>query len=134
MITEEQGQQQFDCSDQLEEAVNKGRWKGIVPDKLWLVECNQGIMIEVELDKIQKGLRLAGIPDMTDDGQYMLRLQMDGGKQCANPKRILAAAEAFTPEPDPKDTTIICERLVPNDKIFEVCVLVLDALFGKTSV
>lgn len=131
MITEEQGQQQFDCADLIEAAVLKGRWKGIVPEKLWLVECYQGIMIEIELDKKLKGLRLAGQPDMTEDGQYLLRFQMDGGKKCNNPQPILQAAAGFEPHPVKNDPDILCQRLVQNDQIWEVCRDVLDALWAK---
>lgn len=127
MITEEQGQQQFDAADQLESAVQKGRWKGIVPDKLWLIEVEQGINIEVELDKKVKGLRLIGIPDMSEDGQYMLQLEMTAGTACKNPALVLNAAQGWVrPESDPD---ILCQKLVPCDQIWAECEAVLDALW-----
>jgi len=127
MITEEQGQQQFEAADLLEAAVLKGRWKGIVADKLWLIEVEQGINIEVELDKKVKGLRLVGIPDMSEDGQYLLRLEMTAGQKCKNPAQVLNAAKEWaTPAGDPD---VLCQRLVPCDQIWPACSSVLDALW-----
>lgn len=128
MITEEQGQQQFEAADLLEAAVLKGRWKGIVADKLWLIEVEQGINIEVELDKKVKGLRLVGIPDMSEDGQYLLRLEMTAGQKCKNPVQVLNAAKEWaTSEGDPD---VLCQRLVPCDQIWAECSGVLDALWS----
>ena len=127
MITEEQGQQQFDAADQLESAVQKGRWKGIVPDKLWLIEVEQGINIEVELDKKVKGLRLVGIPDMSEDGQYLLRLEMTSGTPCKNPTSVLNAAPSW--DKVDEDPDILCQKLVPCNQIWAECSVVLDALW-----
>ena len=126
MITQEQGEQQFAAADRLEAAVNKGRWKGLVADKLWLIECEQGIMLEAELDKAVKGLRLIGTPDANEAGQYLLQLTMDEGKPCPNKAKVLAAAISFEPSAD-KD--IIAEKLVENDEIASVCETLLDNLF-----
>lgn len=82
-----------------------GRWKGINADKLWLVECEQGIMIEVELNKRVKGLRLLGTPDVTDDGLYQLRLV--------------------------RNDVVESERLVPNDGIYEACREIIDSIWAK---
>lgn len=131
MVTEEQGQQQFDAADKLEAAVQKGRWKGIVPDKLWLIEVEQGINIEVELDKCIKGLRLVGIPDMTDDGQYLLRLEMLSGAKCPNPARVLDAAKEWAASEG--DPDVLCQKLVSCHQIATECFAVLDALFPRKS-
>lgn len=128
MITEEQGQQQFEAADRLEAGVLKGRWKGLVPEKLWLIECEQGIMLEIELDKAVKGLRLIGTPDATEDGQYLLQLTMNEGKPCPNKAKVLAAATEFAPSAD-KD--IIAEKLVDNDQIATTCEALLDNLYTK---
>lgn len=128
MITEEQGQQQFEAADRLEAGVLKGRWKGLVPEKLWLIECEQGIMLEIELDKAVKGLRLIGTPDATEDGQYLLQLTMNEGKPCPNKAKVLAAATEFAPSAD-KD--IIAEKLVNNDQIATTCEVLLDNLYTK---
>lgn len=127
MITEEQGQQQFDAADRLEAAVTKGRWKGIVPDKLWLIEVEQGINIEVELDKKIKSLRLVGIPDMTEDGQYLLRLEMTSGTPCKNPSLVLNATPTWVPADG--DPDVLRQKLVPCDQIWTECAAVLDALW-----
>ena len=105
MITPEQGQQQFDAADRLEATVNKGRWKGINADKLWLIECEQGIMLEVELNKKVKGLRLLGTPDVTEDGLYQLQLL--------------------------KNDDIVSERLVQNDQLYEACCEIIDEVWGS---
>lgn len=128
MITEEQGRQQFEAADRIEEAVLKGRWKGIVAEKLWLIECEQGIQMEIELDKCVKKLRLFGTPDMTDDGKYQLCLTMVEGARCPQPARIRAAAPGWQASDDP-DT--LCTILVENDQIWDVCREVLDHLFTK---
>lgn len=128
MISSLQGQQQFDAADRLEAAVLKGRWKGLVAEKLWLIECEQGIMLEMELDKAVKGLRLIGTPDATPDGKYLLQLTMNEGKPCPNKAKVLEAATTFSPSTD-KD--ILAETLVENDQIAEVCETVLDKLFTK---
>lgn len=128
MVTEEQGKQQFEAADCLEAAVLKGRWKGIVADKLWLIEVEQGITIEVELDKCMKGLRLVGTPDMTDDGQYLLSLEMTNGAKCKNPAQIQAAAQGWS-APDSGDPDVLCQCLVNCDAIWPNCQAVLDALF-----
>lgn len=104
MITEQQGQQQFEAADLLEADVNRGRWKGINADKLWLIECEQGIMLEVELNKKQKGLRLLGTPDVTPDGQYQLRLI--------------------------RNDDVIAEHLVTCDRLYAACCDILDGLWG----
>lgn len=130
MITEEQGRQQFEAADQLEAAVLKGRWRGIVEEKLWLIEVEQGINIEVELDKYSKGLRLIGLPDMTDDGQYLLRLEMSNGARCKNPAQVLAAASGWA-APFESDPDLLCFRLVPCDLIWPTCREVIDALWEK---
>ncbi|GEM_PF-5367625 len=127
MISPEQGQQQFDAADRLEAAVLKGRWKGIVPEKLWLIECEQGIMLEVELDKAVKGLRLIGTPDATDDGQYLLQLTMNEGRPCPNKAKVLAAATDFSASTD-KD--ILAEKYVANNQISTTCEALLDKLFA----
>lgn len=82
----------------------KGRWKGVNADKLWLVECEQGIMIEVELNKKVKGLRLLGTPDVTEDGQYQLQLI--------------------------RNDAVVSERLVANDQLYEACCEMLDSVFN----
>lgn len=128
MITSLQGQQQFDAADRLEAAVLKGRWKGLVAEKLWLIECEQGIMLEMELDKAVKGLRLIGTPDTTDDGLYLLQLTMNEGKPCPNKAKVLEAATGFSASAD-KD--ILAEKYVENDQIAEVCEALLDKLFAK---
>ena len=128
MITQEQGQQQFDAADRLEAAVNKGRWKGLVADKLWLIECEQGIMLEAELDKAVKGLRLIGTPDANEQGLYLLQLTMAEGKPCPNKAKVLAAATSFEASAD-KD--IIAEKLVENNEIAETCEALLDNLYTK---
>ena len=92
MITEQQNTQQFEAADLLEAAVLQGRWRGIVPDKLWLVEVEQGINIEVELDRVERGLRLLGIPDMTPDGQYQLLLESD---RATREERLVACDQIF---------------------------------------
>lgn len=127
MVTQEQGQQQFDAADRIEADVLKGRWKGIVAEKLWLIECEQGIMLEVELDKAVKGLRLIGTPDATDDGQYLLQLTMLEGRPCPDKAKVLQAATDFSASPD-KD--IIAEKYVANDQIAPVCEALLDKLFS----
>lgn len=129
MITEEQGRQQFEAADKLEAAVTKGRWKGIVPDKLWLIEVEQGINIEVELDKCIKGLSLMGIPDMSEEGHYLLRLEMTNGSKCKNPAPIFAATPDWDKAVEEPDA--ICQKLVPCDQIWETCCSVLDALFPQ---
>lgn len=128
MITETQGQQQFDAADRLEAAVLKGRWKGLAAEKLWLIECEQGIMLEIELDKAIKGLRLIGTPDATEDGKYLLQLTMNEGKPCPNKTKVLQAATAFSPSVD-KD--ILAELLVENDQIAPICETLLDNLYTK---
>lgn len=128
MITETQGQQQFDAADRLEAAVLKGRWKGMVAEKLWLIECEQGIMLEMELDKSVKGLRLIGTPDATEDGKYLLQLTMNEGKPCPNKAKVLQAATDFVPS---EDKDIITEKYVENDQIAETCEALLDKLFAK---
>ncbi len=117
MVTEEQGKQQFEAADRLEAAVLKGRWKGIVADKLWLIEVEQGINIEVELDKCMKGLRLVGTPDMTDDGP--------AGRAAVT---AWAAAQGWR-APDSGDPDVLCQCLVNCDAIWPNCQAVLDALF-----
>lgn len=128
MITEVQGQQQFDAADRLEASVLKGRWKGLVAEKLWLIECEQGIMLEMELDKAVKGLRLIGTPDATDDGLYLLQLTMNEGKPCPNKAKVLEAATDFT---ESADKDIIAEKYTENDQIAPVCETLLDNLFKK---
>lgn len=128
MISSLQGQQQFDAADRLEAAVLKGRWKGLVAEKLWLIECEQGIMLEMELDKAVKGLRLIGTPDATPDGKYLLQLTMNEGKPCPNKAKVFEAATTFSSSTD-KD--ILAETLVENDQIAEVCETLLDTLFAK---
>lgn len=128
MITEVQGQQQFDAADRLEASVLKGRWKGLVAEKLWLIECEQGIMLEMELDKAVKGLRLIGTPDATDDGLYLLQLTMNEGKPCPNKAKVLEAATDFT---ESADKDIIAEKYIENDQITPVCETLLDNLFKK---
>lgn len=128
MITQEQGQQQFDAADRLEASVLKGRWKGMVAEKLWLIECEQGIMLEMELDKAIKGLRLIGTPDSTDDGQYLLQLTMAEGKPCPNKTKVVQAATEFS---ESVDKDIIAEKYVENNQIAPVCEQLLDNLFSK---
>ena len=128
MITEVQGQQQFDAADRLEASVLKERWKGLVAEKLWLIECEQGIMLEMELDKAVKGLRLIGTPDATDDGLYLLQLTMNEGKPCPNKAKVLEAATDFT---ESADKDIIAEKYIENDQIAPVCETLLDNLFKK---
>lgn len=128
MITQEQGQQQFDAADRLEASVLKGRWKGMVAEKLWLIECEQGIMLEMELDKAIKGLRLIGTPDATDDGQYLLQLTMAEGKPCPNKTKVVQAATEFN---ESADKDIIAEKYVENNQIAPVCEQLLDNLFSK---
>lgn len=105
MITEEQGQQQFDAADRLEAVVLKGRWKGINADKLWLIECEQGITLEVELNKRVKGLRLLGTPDVTPDGLYQLQLI--------------------------RYDEVERDLLIPNDKIFETSCEIIDEIWNQ---
>ena len=105
MITPEQGQQQFDAADRLEADVLKGRWRGITAEKLWLIECEQGIMIEVELGKRGHGQRLLGTPDVTDDGQYQLQM-VD------------------------RSDRVISERLVTCDQLYAACCEMLDAAWN----
>lgn len=131
MITEKQGQQQFEAADRIEEAVMKGRWKGIVAEKLWLIECEQGIQMEVELDRCIKKLRLTGTPDALGDGRYELRLMMAEGARCTQPDKVRAAAPDWQTSDDDPDT--ICTTLVENDKIWDACRDVLDQLFPKQS-
>lgn len=128
MISSLQGQQQFDAADRLEAAVFKGRWKGMVAEKLWLIECEQGIMLEMELDKAVKGLRLIGTPDTTEDGKYLLQLTMNEGKPCPNKAKVLQAATDFVTS---EDKDVIAEKYVENDQIAECCEALLDKLFAK---
>lgn len=128
MITELQGQQQFEAADRIEHDVVKGRWKGIVPDKLWLIECEQGIQLEIELDKYLKKLRLMGYPDATDDGRYQLVLTMADGAKCPSPAKVRAAAPDWQTSDDP-DT--ICTLLVDCDQIYPTCRALLDTLWAK---
>lgn len=111
--------------------MTKGRWKGIVPDKLWLIEVEQGINIEVELDKCIKGLSLMGIPDMSEEGHYLLRLEMTNGAKCKNMALINdATCDWERPEGEPD---VICQKLVACDQIWDTCCAVLDALWGTTA-
>jgi len=128
MITKLQGQQQFEAADRIEADVLKGRWKGIVPDKLWLIECEQGIQIEIELDRYIRKLRLMGYPDATDDGLYQLILTMAEGSRCPQPARVLAATPDWQPSDDPD---VLCTILIENDQIYDTCRSVLDALWNK---
>lgn len=105
MITAEQGQQQFDAADRLEALVLKGRWKGINADRLWLIECEQGIMMEVELGKKVKGLRLLGTPDVTEDGKYRLQLI--------------------------KNDEVLSEQDVANDQLLEECCKIIDGVWAQ---
>lgn len=127
MITDEQGQQQFEAADRIEEAVSAGRWKGIVPDKLWLIECEQGITIEIELDKFMKGLILEGQPDMTPDGKYQLRL-LTRGKPCGEKRRIAALLPQLEVLPD---ADMVGEILVENDALATSVFEILDALWAS---
>lgn len=131
MITEQQGQQQFEAADLLEEAVLKGRWKGIVAEKLWLIECSEGIMMEVELDKWQRGLRLIGTPDVTDDGGYQLSLQMAEGAKCANAKRIQQLVAPLGWGCD--DPEVIASVIVANDAIWPTACALIDLLWNGGS-
>lgn len=126
MITEEMGRQQFDAADRLEAAVMAGRWRGMVMDKLMLVECEQGIMLDAELDRCIRGLRLMGTPDVTPDGLYQLQLLRDEGLRPAERGRVLALADGFEPVDDP---VIIAQRLVANDQLCDVCIALFDAMF-----
>lgn len=126
MITEQQGQQQFEAADQIEAAVQQGRWKGIVPDKLWLIECEQGITLEIELDRFMRGLILEGQPDMTPDGQYRLRL-LTRGKPCGEKKRIVELLPQYQMHTDPD---IVGECLVENHQIAAVVFDTLNALWA----
>ncbi len=128
MITELQGQQQFEAADHIEIDVVKGRWKGIVAEKLWLIECQQGIQLEIELDKCLRKLRLMGYPDAIGDGRYQLILMMADGARCTQPDRILAAAPDWQPSDDP-DT--ICSILVNCDQIYPTCRTLLDKLWAR---
>ena len=100
----------------------------MVAEKLWLIECEQGIMLEMELDKAVKGLRLIGTPDATEDGKYLLQLTMAEGKPCPNKAKVLQAATDFSLSAD-KD--IIAEKYVKNDQIAPICETLLDNLFTK---
>lgn len=126
MITPQQGQQQFDAADLLEADVEKGRWRGMVLDKLMLVECEQGIMLEAELDRYIKGLRLIGTPDMDEAGHYQLQLLREQGLQPAERSRLLALAPGFSPV---VDAEMIAECLVENDQIYSTCAALFDNLF-----
>ena len=122
MITEEQARMQFEAADRLEEAVDARRWKGLASERLMLIECEQGIMIEIELDKVQKGLRLLGTPDVTPEGLYQLELILEGkGK----PSRKLPAG--FDAVPD--DPSIFGQRLVTNEELWSSLESLLDELF-----
>lgn len=124
MITEEQAQMQFEAADRLEEAVAARRWKGLASERLMLIECEQGIMIEIELDKALKGLRLLGTPDVTPEGLYQLELIYEGkGKPS---RKVPAGFDAV-----PGDATIFGQRLVSNEELWTALESLLDELFGK---
>lgn len=123
MITEEQAQIQFEAADKLEEAVAARRWKGLASERLMLIECEQGIMVEIELDKAQRGLRLLGTPDVTPDGLYQLELIYEGkGKPS---RKVPNGFDAVS-----GDASIFGQRLVSNEELWQALECLLDELFG----
>lgn len=115
---------QFEAADKLEEAVAARRWKGLASERLMLIECEQGIMIEIELDKALKGLLLLGTPDVTPEGLYQLELIYEGkGKPS---RKVPAGFDAV-----PGDATLFGQRLVSNEELWPVLECLLDELFGK---
>ena len=100
-----------------------GRWNGIDKDCLYIIECDPGVSIEVNLDKYIHGLSLTGLPDFSEDGKYLIQLVMENGVALPNKSFVQKAASPLMPSDYPN---IICDGLFENDKIYNMITNVLD--------
>ena len=125
MLTQEQEQLELDAAFKIEDEIVRGRWNGIDKNCLYIIGCDPGVSIEVNLDKHIHGLSLTGLPDFSDDGKYLIQLVMENGVELSNRLFVEKAASPLMPSDYPN---IICDGLFENDKIYNVKTNVLDNL------
>lgn len=125
MLTQEQEQLELDAAFKIEDEIVQGRWNGIDKDCLYIIGCDPGVSIEINLERYVHGLSLTGLPDFSEDGKYLIQLVMENGVVLSNRSSVLKTVSPLMPSDYPN---IICDGLFENDKIFDVIVNVLDNL------
>ena len=125
MLTRKQEQLELDAAFKIKDEIVCGRWKGIDKDCLYIIGCDPGVSIEVNLDKYIHGLSLTGLPDFSEDGKYLIQLVMENGVAWPNKSFLQKAAYQLEPSDYPN---IICDGLFENNKIYNVITNVLDNL------
>ena len=125
MLNKEQEQLELDAAYKVEDEIVRGRWNGIDKDCLYIIECDPGVSIEVNLDSYIHGLSLTGLPDFTEDGKYLIQLVMENGVALSNRSSVQKASYLLEPSDYPN---IICDGLFDNDKIYNTITNVLDNL------
>ena len=128
MLTQEQEQLEMDAAFKIKDDIVQGRWKGIDKDCLYIIGCDPGVSIEVNLDKYIHGLSLTGLPDFSEDGKYLIQLVMENGVALSNRSSVQKASYLLEPSDYPN---IICDGLFENDKIYNVITNVLDNLLNN---
>lgn len=123
MLTQKQEQLEIDAAFKIEDDIVQGRWEGIDKDCLYIIGCNPGVSIEVNLDKYIHGLSLTGLPDFSEDGKYLIQLVMENGVALSNRSSVQKAAYLLEPSDYPN---IICDGLFENNIIYNVITNVLD--------
>ena len=125
MLTQEQEQLELDAAFKIEDEIVQGRWNGIDKDCLYIIGCDPGVSIEINLERYVHGLSLTGLPDFSEDGKYLIQLVMENGAVLSNRSFVQKTASLLVPSEYPN---IICDGLFENNKIFDVFVNVLDNL------
>lgn len=131
MLTQKQEQLEIDSAFKIEDDIVQGRWEGIDKDSLYIIGCDPGVSIEVNLDKYIHGLSLNGLPDFSEDGKYLIQLVMENGVVLSNRSSVQKAASSLMPSDYPN---IICDGLFENDKIYNVITNVLDNLLKNIQI
>lgn len=125
MLTQKQEQLEIDAAFKIEDDIVQGRWEGIDKDCLYIIGCDPGVSIEVNLEKYIHGLSLTGLPDFSEDGKYLIQLVMENGVALTNRSFV----QNLAPQLEASDyPNIICDGLFENDKIYNVITNVLDNL------
>lgn len=125
MLTRKQEQLELDAAFKIKDDIVQGRWNGIDKDCLYIIGCDPGVSIEVNLDKYIHGLSLTGLPDFSDDGKFLIQLVMENGVALPNKSFVQKATSPLMPSDYPN---IICDSLFENDIIYDVITNVLDNL------
>ena len=128
MLTRKQEQLELNAAFKIKDDIVQGRWNGIDKNCLYIIDCDPGVSIEVNLDKYIHGLSLTGLPDFSEDGKYLIQLVMENG--IALPKKSFVQKAAYLLEPSDYPN-IICDGLFENNKIYNMITNVLDNLMNN---